>query len=177
MIDRWRALLAGLFRWWVRFRVRGSVSLVLALFALSWILWACQLISWCLFRRGHWLWSKVICFGFSVVVARGVRICEFVNCGLVLCGGACGPIQFWRLDLRRVPDISLGEGAGLVCLFGFQQSPGEAVNIRIGSFVLRSSFRTGLWASRILPGTVSPCDMSTTYCELLWLRDSFALAR
>ncbi|CAF1767275.1 hypothetical protein YC2023_118587 [Brassica napus] len=116
--------------------------------------------------RGHWLWSKVICFGFSVVVARGVRICEFDNCGLVLCGGACGPIQFWRLDLRRVPDISLGEGAGL-------QSPGEAVNVRIGSFVLRSSFRTGLWASRILPGTVSPCDMSTTYCELLWLRDSF----
>ncbi|CAH8369335.1 unnamed protein product [Eruca vesicaria subsp. sativa] len=38
---------------------------------------------------------------------------------LVLCDGACGPNQSQRFDLGRVSDLSLGEGAGLVCLLGF----------------------------------------------------------
>ncbi|CAN6915194.1 unnamed protein product [Brassica oleracea] len=70
----------------------------------------------------HGLESLVSFFSWSqrLQLARGVRICGFVTCGLVLYGGACGSIQSRRLDLGRVSDLSLGEGAGLICLLGFR---------------------------------------------------------
>ncbi|CAH8306142.1 unnamed protein product [Eruca vesicaria subsp. sativa] len=77
--------------------------------------------------RGHQLRSKVICFGFSVVLTCRVRICGFVYRSHVLCGGACGPNQSRRFDQGCVSDLSLGEGAGL-------QSQSEAINVHYGSF-------------------------------------------